>query len=504
MYLLLGAGVFLYSCSSSDDFGIDTKSSEARVWNVRLNTAVKDSIPADDATTRAVFVGGHTNRFGSLWDQGDVVHVYQGGVKVEGELYPDEASYFTKAATLTGTLTGTFTEGETLRLYQPSLAMDFTGQTGTLQSASGKTYQYGDVVVETTQNNTLTLSNVNLYYLMNYIQFILSDADTHERLHPTQLVVHAASGGEAVLTKDIEGNVTTGDIVINLSKEDNEYPGIIYAALLNNENASVTYLLKATMENGDVYVGPIAGSGTGYGTYTPNLSTKGTLRACRRFMLKTSAAAGLAIADVADQVFTGYAIEPVLTVTDESTEPATTLTLDTDYATTYTNNINVGEATATITGQADQHTLAATKWIGTKDKAFNIVKATPVIDMDTSTMTLVNNATENTGSRTIIRVFIDNNGNGVYDEGTDYDITALCTVTYSSGDEAVATVVAETGDVTAVGPTTTTITATVAAADNWTSQTKSYTVNVEQEVNTGNGVTNWTDGGTTTGKTYVE
>ena len=488
------------SCSGSDELsGVDTRPPEMKTWNVLLNSAEKDTIAGVDDVTRALFIGGYTDRYGSLWDKGDVVHVYQGGVRVAGQLEPDAASYGTKLATLTGTLTGSFAKDETLRLYQPSLAMDYTGQTGTIQSASAKTYQYGDVTVETAQNNTLTLSNVNLNYLMNYIRFRLTDVDTHERLRPSQLILHAVSGGEAVLTKDEAGNVTTGDVVVNLTKENYEYPSDIYVSLLNKDNARVTYQLKATMENGDVYVGPLDGTADGFGSYSPNLSTKGTLRECSRFLKKMTSGSSLTIVDVDNQTFTGYEIKPTLTVKDGET----TLTLDKDYSVAYADNVNVGEATATITGLADQKATAETKYMGTQSKTFNIVQATPVIEMSTAAMTLVNNATQNSKTRAVTRVFVDNNANGTFDEG-DYDITDLCTVTYASADDAVATVDATTGAVTAHGFGTTTVTATVAAATNWTVQTATYTVNVEQEVSGSNAVNPWDNGGSGGGKIFVE
>ena len=221
-------------------------------------------------------------------------------------------------------------------------------------------------------------------------------------------------------------------------------------------------------------------------------------------MRKTTPTSTLIVAEIPNQTFTGSPIEPAVTVKDG--EDA--LTLGTDYSVSYTNNVNVGTtAKVTITGLADALARAATKYLGTQDKTFQIVKATPVIEMDDATITLVNNTTQNSQTRTVTRVFIDNNGNGTWDEGTDYDITALCTVTYSTDNDAVATVNAATGQVTAAGFGTTTVTATVTEteATNWTTQTATYTVNVEQEVNGQNSVNPWSSGGDPEGgKIFVE
>ena len=58
---------------------------------------------------------------------------------------------------------------------------------------------------------------------------------------------------------------------------------------------------------------------------------------------------GIAIAAIADQTYTGSAIEPEVTVNDGKT----TLTLGTDYTIGYSANVNVGTATATITGKGN-------------------------------------------------------------------------------------------------------------------------------------------------------
>jgi len=102
-----------------------------------------------------------------------------------------------------------------------------------------------------------------------------------------------------------------------------------------------------------------------------------------------------------------------------------------------------------------------------------IQKATPVVELDPSTVEM--NLGSSSVTRTVSRVFIDNDGNGTYSTG-DYDITSQCSVTYSSGTSSVATVGQTTGNVQPVIRGTTLITATVAASANWTAATASYNV----------------------------
>ena len=82
--------------------------------------------------------------------------------------------------------------------------------------------------------------------------------------------------------------------------------------------------------------------------------------------IDTADIAKATIEEIADTAFTGEAIEPELTVTFGQTPMI--LEVDEDYTVAYTKNINVGTATATITGKGN--------FKGTKSKDFNIVNKT--------------------------------------------------------------------------------------------------------------------------------
>jgi len=379
--------------------------------------------------------------------------------------------------------------------------MNFSGQTGTIYNISSNySYQTNTTTVEDAADNIAVLNDMHMSHRQAYYRCILQDADSDERLHASTLKIYGSSG-QLVKTKAADGTTTyftdEDPLTITAESELGEYPSELFVALLSDCDGNDTFRFKATVGT-DTYVGP---------TSAMSWTVKNEIGMLYRVLVKmrkTTAVSTLTVAEIPAQTFTGYAIEPAVTVTDGET-PLT----GTDYSVSYANNTNVGTATVTVKGLADAGAVAATKYLGTQDKTFNIVKATPVIVMDDATMTLVNNtdASQNTQTRTVTRVFIDNNANDTWDEGTDYDITALCTVTYSTDNDAVATVNASTGQVTAAGFGTTTITATVAETEttNWTTQTATYTVDVKQEVNGGNSVNPWTSGGDPEGgKIFVE
>ncbi|UPS43678.1 InlB B-repeat-containing protein [Prevotella sp. E15-22] len=88
---------------------------------------------------------------------------------------------------------------------------------------------------------------------------------------------------------------------------------------------------------------------------------------------------GITIAAIADRTYTGSAIEPEVTVTDGGT----TLTLGTDYTIGYSANVNVGTATATITGKGN--------YSGSREVLFTIAKATPTVTTPTAVENLIYN-----------------------------------------------------------------------------------------------------------------
>jgi gliding motility-associated-like protein len=89
-------------------------------------------------------------------------------------------------------------------------------------------------------------------------------------------------------------------------------------------------------------------SNTNVGTATVTITGTGNYTGTKTqtFSIVAKAASTLTIEAIANQTYTGSAITPTVVVKDGST----TLTENTDYTVAYMSNINVGTATATITG----------------------------------------------------------------------------------------------------------------------------------------------------------
>jgi hypothetical protein len=225
----------LWACSSADDVGAPTD----QKWEMST-VASKDSgdiVDIDDAATRALFIGGSTGKsFASLWDNKDEVKVYRAGVEV-GTLKPQSA--FVRSTPLTGTLSGSFTVGESLDFYLISPNVDYTGQTGTLQDLTNFAYMASTVNVANAVGTTVTTEDVAFTSKQFYLRLRFMDADGI-RLPVEQLVIHAA-GGKLVQTKPLNGEATYGDIVVNTVKEHGQYPSELYVCMHNDLGAKDTY-----------------------------------------------------------------------------------------------------------------------------------------------------------------------------------------------------------------------------------------------------------------------
>ena len=280
MVSLLAIAAAFSGCSQDEEF-VNTNTSQT--YQASVFASKGDIIEVieneEDPGTRAVFVGGNTNRFATLWDAGDVVQVYKDGVNV-GTLSLNDADNVkyqgTKDAYLTGTLTGNFAVGDNLELYLPSKARSYTNQDGTINGLSANySYQKQTVQVDEVsgsgEQKTIKLKKANMDHRQAYMRLRLRD-NNDKLLHPSQVTISTTSGSANQLVAEVGEDGTTmtyvdGGIVISTVEVNHEYPGELYVAILNQgytvaadgkvTNGSVgAYQLTAIDDKGITYVFP--------------------------------------------------------------------------------------------------------------------------------------------------------------------------------------------------------------------------------------------------------
>lgn len=121
------------------------------------------------------------------------------------------------------------------------------------------------------------------------------------------------------------------------------------------------------------------------------------------------------VASIPTQVYTGSAIEPAVTVKDGET----TLTLGTDYDVTYSNNVNAGTATVTITGKGN--------YSGETAATFTIAKSMTNEDI---TITIPEQTYMGSELTPVITV---KDGETVLAENTNYTVTAPSVTVQDAG-----------------------------------------------------------------------
>ncbi|MBP5605250.1 MAG: heparinase II/III family protein, partial [Ruminiclostridium sp.] len=144
----------------------------------------------------------------------------------------------------------------------------------------------------------------------------------------------------------------------------------------------------------NINVGNVTVTVTGKGNY------KGTKTAA--FAIVARNISNAAISSIANQTYTGSAVAPAVTVKDGSK----TLTKNTDYTISYSNNTNVGTAKVTITGKNN--------YTGTKTATFNIVA-------NDFTVSSIGNQTY-TGSAVTPDITVKD-GSRTLTSGTDYTVS---------------------------------------------------------------------------------
>ena len=511
MGTLLAAALTLGGCSSEDDLTAYSN----RIWNV-TGTGQKD---ADPELTRGMSVGGDDGKTLYFnWDGDEQIVVLNAAGQSVGMLSVTVNPSNTALVNIDGQISGTYSVGDKVTYYVPAVAMDLTGQKGTMADLS-KNFSYltASVAVKEidAEQKAITMGGASFTRRPAILRLRLTDSDGN-RLNVEELKVAATSGK---LVKSVAGDGTKTyygsgeELTITPGQEDGAYPNEFFIALLNDSENKDTYSFTAKV--GNSYYSSVADAqkisaklvGGKYYTAVRKLTktTDGDVETTGDFTFST----------IDPQQYTGSQLMPAVTVYYQSNP----LTADTDYELHYFDNVNVGRAFVVAVGKGDTYgekagvttftinsatitesmltdigtqtysgspltpavtltgltqgtdytvsyadntdvgtakvTITATgNYSGELETTFDIQKATPTITLTTTEMKLKPDETE---TRTAT---------------TDFG-----TVTYESSNTAVATVDA-TGKVTAVADGTATITASVAGTDNWNAASVSYTVTV--------------------------
>ena len=393
------------------------------------------SIPAtkaSDDVTRALSTSGTDDATLSAAWNNENVYVYSGNTKV-GTLNPNSTGASTQ---LVGTLSknGGFAENEELTLYylKDKGQQDvYTGQVGTIADISSNfDYAQATITVQVIAptdifggENILKTSSATFSHRQAVAKLSLTFKGTALNATALQIAANGLTGGPLTITPAAATST-------------------IFGALHNSNAEGQNYTFTATA------------GGQQYSISASNLILADGSYYRQTLPLKKSAN-HLTIEAIADQTYANADITPEPVVKDGDY----TLVKGTDYESTitYSNNRNVGTATVTITAKGGNYD-------GTKSTTFQIVKATPVINIadNVANTIIMKDATKSIGATVTLGGTIDN-------------------TKYTSSDTNVATV-SNAGVITAVGAGKATITVKSTETANLEVATKTFDVYVRENI----------------------
>ncbi|MCD8125004.1 MAG: leucine-rich repeat protein [Lachnospiraceae bacterium] len=277
------------------------------------------------------------------------------------------------------------------------------------------------------------------------------------------------NAGTATVTVTGTGNyIGTATATFTIAKAEQTLTVPESLAVVLNKTAQISVETDATdtvtytYESSDTSVATVDENGTvtgvGEGTTTITITAAETTNYQSATATITVVVASNVITLTADNtsvtvdaeglVYTGKAQEPAVTVVYNQDDQSVTLTKGTDYTVEYTNNVNAGTATVTITIIGESYTgesLTANFTIAKAEQELTVLETVTVVAEKTAQLTPSTTATDSV------------------------------TYSYESADTSVATVDAS-GVITGVAEGTTTITVTAAETTNYKSASAEVTV----------------------------
>ena len=266
--LALGLGA---SCNRTEIS--PTRTDLPRTWQVAINAG-------PEVGTRAVSVGGNNGQtLYTNWDQGDKVRVVKSDGTALEQLTADVSAGNSAYATLTGTLTGTFSVGEAVTLYYHEASLDYTGQNGSMSGVSSN-YSFMEAASSVkevdAEGGFLKMSDAAFSHRQAFFQLRFVDKDNNPLLLE-RLSIYA-DGGKVVLTRPLGSDATYATAGLPLTIAPASATGQLFFALRDENGASNTYHFKAVIGSeeysieralnpisGHFYMGTVQISGAGTG-----------------------------------------------------------------------------------------------------------------------------------------------------------------------------------------------------------------------------------------------
>lgn len=210
-----------------------------------------------DASTKAV--GIDESKVVCTWTVGDSLHLVRSDKTIISTLKVFSVSG--NKAQLSGKVKGIYAKGTPMTLYYGGDDYDYSGQTGTAESAVSKAYLKADTQIDSLNGKSLYLKDVAMEHQQAYMGLFFYYEDSPFKV---KSVVIKDGGNNIIKTQLLDGTETTYDgtenfTVVSSSAEGQE---VFYFALRDAATSDHTYTLEITATDSKVYTGEVASAPT--------------------------------------------------------------------------------------------------------------------------------------------------------------------------------------------------------------------------------------------------
>ena len=257
-----------------------------------------------------------------------------------------------------------------LSVYSDMVSFNINDENITIGTIDNQTYTGGQIkpsVVVKDGNTTLTQDED---YTLSY----------SNNTNPGTATVTVTGTGKYSGSKNVSFTIVNADLVVTANDQTFTYNGnkqgnSISAQTVDNSTPTIKYRIS---DSGDYTLTTVPTFDTA-GTYTVYYQVSATshneVTGSYKVTINSKNASTLTIEDINNLTYTGSALTPSVVVKDGTK----TLTENTDYTVSYSNNTNAGTATVTITGKGN--------YTGTTTKNFTIDNASITVSAPNQTYT---------------------------------------------------------------------------------------------------------------------
>lgn len=249
-FVLLAGFMLVMGCSGGDSLSDSPEVPLQPTWRVTIDANSAE----EGGSTRALSLGADGKLY-TFWTNDDQVKAVSGTTEagILTATLPD--TDYKTLAKLTGTISGTYAEGDILTLWYPDYEMNYDEQTGTLTGIStSNTFltAESEVLAVDAANSVLQMSDASFCHLQAFLNLTFTNTESTP-LVITKLEIWT-DGGKLVKSKRFD-ETSYANAASPLAVTPSPACSQFFLSLRDEQGAAAKYHFLATTSTGDSYCG---------------------------------------------------------------------------------------------------------------------------------------------------------------------------------------------------------------------------------------------------------